>query len=496
MARTTVISNADWVVGFDGHGHRLIRNGTVAFSGNAISFVGTDYQGPADTVIDAHGRIIIPGLINMHTHLALEARTKSFQDDRGSRKIWMSGLFEFLPLFSASDEEGAVDGLRFATTELLKGGSTTVFDMVWRTYKTPMDWLGDKALGVLEQSGLRVFTGPMVRSARWHTKNDHEVLFEWDLESGRQAFKAAVAFVEKHSGAWGGRLTGALIPAGTDTVEPALLPEFMTAARQLKVPVQIHCAQTVNEHLEIMRRHGQTCVEFLAAHGMVGPQVILGHGVFLNHHSMIDYHDHDDLALLAATGTHVSHCPWNFARRGMRMETFGGYLRRGVNVTIGTDTAPHDMMEEMRWAAMLSKITAKDSSVPTAGETFTQATLGGAKALGRDDLGRLAPGAKADIVVVDGRTMNMRPLRDPIKTIVYHGASRSVEMVFVDGRLLVKDGKVLGVNEMELAERIQGAQDRTLATVHERDYLGRSHWDISPLSLPLWESPPSGGTGA
>lgn len=484
---TTVIADADWVVGFDGSGHRLIRNGTVAFDGNTISYVGVNYRGRADRVIDARGRVVIPGLVNLHTHLALEARTKSFQDDLGSRKLWMSGLFEFLPMFNAADVEGAIDALRFAVVELLKGGTTTVLDMVWRTWRTPMDWLRDHAVAVLGESGLRVFTGPMVRSARWYTRNGHEVLYEWDLEAGREAFRTAVEFVEKRSGEYGGRLSGVLLPAGTDSVEPALLPEFMTAARRLGVPVQIHAAQTVHEHVEIMRRHGRTVVEFLAGHGMIGPAVILGHGVFLAHHSMIGYPDHDDLGLLASTGTHVSHCPWNFARRSMRMETFGGYLRRGVNVGLGTDTSPHDMMEEMRWAAMISKVTARDSACPTAAETFNAATIGGAKALGRDDLGRLAPGAKADIVVLDGRTMNMRPLRDPVKTLVYHGASRSVEMVFVDGRMLVKEGKVIGVDESTLAERIQAAADRTLATVQERDWAGRTHEEMSPYAFPLWK---------
>jgi len=494
VAETTVIANADWVVGFDGAGHRLIQGGTVAFRGNTITYVGTAYRGPADRRLDARGRVVIPGLINLHTHLALEARTKSFQDDRGSRKLWMSGLFEFLPMFNAADHEAAIDALRFAVVELLKGGTTTVFDMVWRTWRTPLDWLQDEAVGVLGASGLRVVTGPMVRSARWYTRNGHEVLYEWDLEAGRQAFRTAVEFVEKRSGEYGGRLTGALIPAGTDTVEPALLPEVMTAARRLGVPVQIHAAQTVHEHLEIMRRHGQTVVEFLARQRMFGPQVILGHGVFLAHHSMVRYADHDDLGLLASTGTHVSHCPWNFARRGLRMETFGGYLKRGVNVAIGTDTAPHDMFEEMRWAAMISKVTARDSACPTAGETFTAATLGGARALGRDDLGRLAPGAKADIVVLDGRTMTMRPLRDPVKTIVYHGVGRSVETVFVDGRMLVEDGRVIGADEAALAERIQVAAERTLATVHERDYSGRTHEQMSPYAFPLWE-PDAEATG-
>jgi cytosine/adenosine deaminase-related metal-dependent hydrolase len=262
----------------------------------------------------------------------------------------------------------------------------------------------------------------------------------------------------------------------------------MASAATLKVPVQIHAAQSVHEHLEIMRRHGQTPVEFLAHHGVVGPQVIIGHAIFLAHHSMIRYRDHDDLGLLAETGTHVAHCPWVFGRRGLHMESFGEYLRKGINVTIGTDTCPQDMIEELRWAAVLSKNTTGDVAVPTAGETFTAATLGAAMALGRNDLGRLAPGAKADLVVLDGRSMSMRPLRDPIKSIVYYPASRSVETVVVDGRIIVRDGKVPGVDEYALADRIQAAAESTLATVQDRDWAKRTHEEMSPLSFPIWET--------
>ncbi|MBI4279538.1 MAG: amidohydrolase family protein [Armatimonadetes bacterium] len=484
MAHTTAIANADWVVGYDGAGHRLIRGGTVAFSDNTITYVGTGYAGPADTVIDGRGRVVIPGLISTHAHLTTEARNKGFLEDAGSRKLWHSGLFEYMPAMgmAAFDQEAVVDVLRFSLVELVKSGCTAVFELGRPTEKT---------LVAMEESGLRIFTGPMYRSARWHTQNGHAVHYQWDEEAGRHGLREAVDFVERHSSAWGGRLTGVLCPAQADTCTPELLRETMAAARRLDTRVQIHAAQSVSEHLEMMRRHGMTPIEFLARQGMVGPQVIIGHALLLAHHSAIRYPDHDDLGVLAQTGTHVAHCPWVFGRRGVHMESFGGYLRRGVNVTIGTDTCPQDMMEEMRWAAVLSKNATNDAACPTAAETFTAATLNAARALGREDLGRLAPGAKADVVILDGRAMTIRPLRDPVKSIVYYGASRSVETVIVDGRVLVRGGQVLDVDEYVLAERLQGVAERTLAGVKERDWAGRTHEQLSPLSFPLWEGPPS-----
>lgn len=486
MSATTVIENADWIVGFDGSGHRLIRNGSMAWTGNAITFVGRNYQGPRDTVIDGRGRIVMPGLINMHTHLASEAKTKGFSDDHGSRKLWMSGLPEYLPVMGIFDKPdsplydryGITDSLRFALCELVKTGTTSVFDMAF---------INEDTLRAFEESGLRVFNGPMFRSARWKTPDGHSITYDWEFEAGRRAFKSAVEYVERRNGAWGGRLNGVLIPGGPDTLDPEMIPDIMAASRDLNVPIQIHAAQTVYEHLEMMRRYGQTTVEFLASRGMIGPPVILGHAIYLAHHSIIRYPDHDDIGVLADTGTHVVYCPWNFARRGRKMESFGGYLRRGINMSIGTDTCPHDMVEEMRLAAIVSKIATEDPACPTAAETFSAATLGAAKALGRSDLGRLARGAKADIVVLDARSIAMRPLRDPIKNIVYYGGSRCIETVIVDGRTLVKDGKVLGVNEVELGERIQAAAERALAKVSKRDWAGRAHEEMSPISYALWD---------
>lgn len=483
MSSSAVIENVDWLVGFDGSEHRLIRGGALAFAGDRITFVGRRYMGQADEVIDGRGHVVIPGLIDLHAHLMFQALAKGFMDDVGSRKLWMTGLYEHYPALGLFATGGLslhdqLDILRFDLVELVTSGVTTVFDLGAHT---------EESLQILGDVGLRAVIGPMYRSARWYTLNGHEVLYEWDPDGGRQGFKMALEFIEKHWGDFGGRITGALCPAQVDTCTPGLLKETMEAAERLNVPVQIHAAQTVVEHMEIMRRHGRTPIEFLASCGMIGPSIILGHGMFLAHHSMIGYPDHDDLSLLARTGTHVAHCPWVNARRGLAMESFGGYLRAGVNTGLGTDTCPHDMMQEMRWAAVISKIIARDPALPTAGEVFSSATLGAARALGREDLGRLSPGAKADFVVLNARTMNMRPLLDPIKNIVYYGTNQSVETVFVDGRPVAQGGRVLDMDGGELGERVQRAAEERIATVSERDWAGRSAQDISPLSFPLWE---------
>jgi len=167
------------------------------------------------------------------------------------------------------------------------------------------------------------------------------------------------------------------------------------------------------------------------------------------------------------------------------MENFGDYLRAGVNMGLGTDTAPHNLVEEMRKAAVLARIAARDIAAVTTSDLLHAATIGGAKALMREDLGRIAPNKKADLVIVDLAVPQMLPARDPLRSFVYHAADRAVRDVFIDGRHVVAEGKVLTLDQANAAERLVLAQRRMLEAAPHRDYRGRSADEIAPLSLPL-----------
>ena len=127
------------------------------------------------------------------------------------------------------------------------------------------------------------------------------------------------------------------------------------------------------------------------------------------------------------------------------MEDFGRYIRTGVNMGIGTDTFPHNMIEEIRTVAVFARIAAQDINTLQVSDVFAAATVGGANALERDDLGRLKAGAKADIVVVDGHHVDMRPLRDPLRSLIFSAAERAVRDVYVNGTMVVEAGKTLSL---------------------------------------------------
>jgi cytosine/adenosine deaminase-related metal-dependent hydrolase len=276
-----------------------------------------------------------------------------------------------------------------------------------------------------------------------------------------------------------------LTPSQVDTCTEELLRDSAAAAKERNLALQIHASQSVVEFNEITRRHGVTPVQWLGEIGFLGPGATIAHCIFVDHHSWVRWPDRRDLDLLVETGTSVAHCPTVFVRRGILLQNFGAYMKAGVNVGLGTDTFPHNFLEEIRTAATLSRVAAEDVAVLGTGEALHAATIGGANILQRDDIGRLEPGAKADIVLVEARHPAMQPLRDPLRSLVYAAAERAVCDVYVGGEQVVADGAVLGLDHAGAALRVTEAQRRAETRVPEADYAGRRHDELVPLSLPM-----------
>src|SRR5262249_46038516 len=157
---------------------------------------------------------------------------------------------------------------------------------------------------------------------------------------------------------------------------------------------------------------------FLHSIGFLKEDVLLGHCVFHAHHSWTHYPYLDDLKLLADSGASVAHAPSKYAKMGIMLESLARYRELGINVALGTDPFPQDLISEMRLAGLMCRFADGSFRVGEAHDVFDAATLGGAQALGRDDLGRLAPGCCADIVIVDLSKVHFGAVRDPIKSLV------------------------------------------------------------------------------
>jgi cytosine/adenosine deaminase-related metal-dependent hydrolase len=243
----------------------------------------------------------------------------------------------------------------------------------------------------------------------------------------------------------------------------------------------------VLEFHDIVREHMKTPIELLDELGMLRPTMNIGHGNFIADNTNLNYSSGHDLELMGRAGVTISHCPINIVRRARVLDNWKKYRDAGVNISIGSDTYPRDMIMNMRTASYLGKIMSHTYFAAAAGEVFEAATLGGAKSVGRDDLGRLAPGALADIVIIDlsGRnTLRYGPVRDPVKSVVECGVGDDVDTVIVDGKLRMENGIIPGVDFRRLREDAQAAGEAIWATLPEWDPLSRTAEDACPYCYP------------
>ena len=285
---TTLIRNAAWVVAWDAGGgrHAYRRNVDLAFAGDRIVHLGPDYAGAAEKVIDGAGRAVIPGLVNIHSHPEHEPLYRGIREEHGLPSMHMTGLYERSQALSAPDDEARAASAEFAYCELLRSGVTTLVDV------SP-PWNGWVEL--FAQSGLRGFLAPGYASARWYMENDRELLYAWDEARGRDGFAAALDVIDAALAHPSGRLSGVVSPMQIDTCTPELLRDSHDAARERGLPFTVHAAQSVVEVREMIRRHGQTPIQWAHALGLLGPGTILAHALYLDTHSWVRWHTRTDL---------------------------------------------------------------------------------------------------------------------------------------------------------------------------------------------------------
>jgi len=392
-AQVTLVGGADYIVAWDAErsGHTYLRDADLAFADGQIVFVGRGYEGPVARRIDGRGLMVMPGLVNAHTHPASEPGNKGLLEDLGSPRFGQSNLYEFMPVFRIAPEAAGA-AMRVAVAESLRSGVTTFVD-----WSGPRDGWAEQ----LAATGVRGVLCPMYRSGRWRTVDGHSVEYQWDEAAGERELAGSVATIEEARRHSSGRLGGMLGPAQIDTCTPALLQATLAEARRLGVRFHLHAAQSLVEFQTIVRRHGRTPIEHLHECGVLGPDTVLGHGIFLNDHPWLHWPDGDDFTLLARSGAAISHCPVNFARRGIALNWLRRYVDAGITVALGTDTFPHDLLAEMRAGCLVARVAGRGFAAGSTAHVFDAATLGGAQVVGRSDIGRLAPGARADLALVD-----------------------------------------------------------------------------------------------
>jgi cytosine/adenosine deaminase-related metal-dependent hydrolase len=470
----------NYIVAFDGNTHRILKEGILVIENDKIVSVGKKYEGTVDQWIEANDRVITPGFLNTHCHINGAPLAKTIVDDIGNPQFSMSCLFdESYPNLQYRTEETIAASTAMSMVELLKSGTTTAVVM----------GVGDaeQVADIMHGVGMRGYVIPAIRSGSFFSSDGKVPAFKKVEKEGFDLLEKALVFSEICKKNYDGKIDTMLGPTWTANVVPELLKEIRKTAQQTGLRIQIHASEAVVEFREILRRHGMTPIRFLKSLGLLGNDLIIGHCIYISGHSWTTYPGDEDLRLLAQHGVSVAHCPWVFARKGAILESFSKYQKAGVNMSIGTDACPQNILLEMRYAALLSKICERDPRVTTAAHVFDAVTLGGARALGRDDLGRISPGAKADLLFFRLDSPRMRPVRDPIKNIVYYADPEDIAEVMIGGKMVMKHGQIEGIDIPALSETLQRYAEQMWKTIPEKDWAGRSVDQLSPFSYPLWE---------
>lgn len=471
-----------YVVGFNGKEHEVIKDGVVVLENDRVVHVGEQYGDRVDRRIDAGGCLVSPGFIDAHFHSGSNA-SDYILNEPDKPDFFASNYLAH----GAPSREGAkyahlkdVDvGQRFSLVHLLKSGVTTTLEIggPGGDPERYVDMIGDL--------GIRCYTGPSYKNVDFHHDREGRLEYDWSDERGSAGLKGAVGFVKKYHGACGGRIQAMLFPGHVDSCTPELLKETRKAARDLGVRVQIHAAINLIEFHTVMRRYRCTPVELLDRIGFLDPEVSLSHCIFVTGHTWTAYPYGDDLKRIADAGASVAHSPLKYLKIGVAMESFDRYLRAGINIGIGTDTFPKDIISDMRYAALVSRLAEKSFIAGHPRDVFNAATLGGAKIIGRDDLGRLAKGAKADVAIINLRDIAFGAVRDPIKALVETAVSRDVRTVLVEGEVLVDQGKCLRVNEEELLEKLQSRAEEIWAGMPKWHWTGKGVDEILPPAFKI-----------
>lgn len=447
---------AEFVVGFNGTSHELWRDGEVVFSDDTLEFVGRNFQGHVDKTVDYGRALIGPGLIDLDALGDLDSDVLGF--DNGSRlemgRQWSEDYLREGPRDAYTEEEESFK-YRYAFTQLIRNGITTALPITSMYYR---EW-GERydefaaVTAIAGELGLRVYLGPCYMSGMSYVRADRTLDQFWDEQRGLKGLEQALRFFSDFDGTHGGLVRGMLAPDRIETCTPELLARTAAASRELNAPVRLHCCQSVYEFELVKRLRQTTPLGWLEQLGLLTPRAVLPHGIYLSGHPRVSDRSGDDWRRLTGSDATIAHCPAVFARTGQALNSFGKYRAAGINIGLGTDTWPPDLLHNMQLGLYIARVLEGDAQQTSAADMYNAATLGGAKALGREDIGRLSAGAQADIVVFDLRGAHLGPFFDPFKNLVLAGRGSDCRASYIAGRCVMEGFEVCGVNLTALQEQ-------------------------------------------
>jgi cytosine/adenosine deaminase-related metal-dependent hydrolase len=437
----TLVIQPGWVWDAE-HGLRtghsvIVRDGVVA-----------DVVAEAPTLdaerIAAPDSLLLPGFINLHNHALSGPLFRGLADDLAPGDLPGHIVYSLLmPLGDVAaqvmTEEEIGDAAEMALLEGLRSGTTGLLD-VYRVAQWPF-------IERAKRLGLRSWSCPYLFSAPVGMTADGRPTYSPTADTG---FEAILRLFERFDEGARGVTRVGFGPHGPDSCTPDLLRAINAKARALDTIVSIHAAQNLIEIEKVRAAHGTGPIEHLRNMGLLRPGVVLAHGMFATD---------EEFSAIAASGAALASCPLAFARSG-RFVPLARMEASGLRLGIGTDGVTLDMLHELRTASVFAKVQSGAPQGLAAARILRAATRDAALALGRDDLGLVARGARADLVMFDLGSSRYQPVWDPLKALITNGSAADLSLAMVEGRVLLRDGRVLTADAGTVTRRGRAAIER------------------------------------
>lgn len=423
---TILIKNA--IILNPGENDCLKTTSSLLIKDDIIAEIGDNITEKADKVIDGEGKILMPGLINTHTHLSMTL-FRGLADDL-SLDTWLNDYI--WPVEAHLNGYYCYIGALLGAVELIKSGTTTFSDMYF--------YMEDVARAV-DESGLRaVLSYGMIDFA--------------DEEKRRAEIAANVDLFKNCNNAAEGRIKVFFGPHAPYTASKELLDEVRDLASKFNTGIHIHVAETQKEVEDILEQTGKRPFEYLDDIGFLGPNVVAAHAVWLSG---------EEIDIIMDREVKISHNPCSNMKLASGISPVANMLSHDICVSIGTDGASSnnnlDLIEEMKTASLLQKVATLDPKVLTSEETVAMATINGARTLGlENEIGSIEVGKKADLILIDTDEANMTPDSSCISSnVVYAAKGSNVDTTICNGKILMENRKLTTLDEEKIYKKARAA---------------------------------------
>ncbi len=428
--------------------------GHIYIEDNKIISAGPEeFSGAADRIIDASRMVALPGFVNTHHHFYQTLTRNIFATQKSELFDWLITNYE---IWRGISGEAIYISAKLAIAELLKSGCTTTSDHLYLFPNKAEPTLIDREIKAARELGIRF---QPTRGSMSRGKSDGGLPPDDVIQTEAQIVEDTYRLInEYHDDSFGAMTRISLAPCSPFSVTPELMKETARIARENKLQIHTHLAETADEVNFCLEKFKMRPFEFMRSLDWIGSNAWFAHSIYLND---------DEIRQGGDAGIGVAHCPSSNMRLGSGIARIREMLDAGIKVGIGVDgSASNDssnMLMEMRNALLLSRLRGPEYWLGTE-EVLWMATVGGAKALGRDDIGQIAPGKCADLTLISmDRLEYSGAQHDPAAAILFCVAMSPVDWVIVNGKIIVEDGRIKDLDEPALIRKQQQISDELVA---------------------------------